>query len=96
MDIGAALLMVLIGAGIGAAIGVFGLRSYQNQQAQNWRSQAENESRTKVEAATERANTILKEAEDKAREISEETDRMATRRRRELDNEDERLQKRRE
>ncbi len=96
MEIGAALIMVLIGAAIGATIGVIGLRLYQNQQVQNWRTIAELESRTKVESATERANTIIQEAENKARELSQETDQMATRRRRELDNEDERLQRRRE
>jgi ribonuclease Y len=96
MEIGAALLIAIVGAGIGAAIGVFVLRLYQNQQAQNWRVQAEQESREKIEDATNRASTITKEAEDKGREITEEMDRVASRRRRELDNEDERLQRRRE
>jgi ribonucrease Y len=86
---------LLIGAAVGVVIGIFGLRFYQNNQAQNWRVQAEAESRNTVETAKDEASKLLKDAEDKARAITEETEQTTTRRRRELDREDERLQHRR-
>lgn len=96
MEIGAALVMLLIGIAVGVAIGIVALRYYQNSQATNWRIQAETESRNTIESANQQASNIIKEAEDKAKELAEETERNTTRRRRELDNEDERLQRRRE
>lgn len=96
MDIGTALVMLVIGAGVGAAVGVFALRYYQNSQTTNWRTQAESESRETLETATQQANTIIKDAEAKAKALTDETEQTTTRRRRELDREDERLQRRRE
>ncbi|MBZ0304094.1 MAG: ribonuclease Y [Anaerolineae bacterium] len=96
MEIGAALVVFLIGAGIGVAIGVVALRNYQNNQATNWRIQAEQDSRATVETATQQAKELTRDAEEKARKLIEEADENAIRRRRELDREDERLQGRRE
>ncbi|MAS34771.1 MAG: ribonuclease Y [Anaerolineaceae bacterium] len=96
MEIGAALVLLLIGAGVGVAIGVVALRTYQNNQANNWRKQIEEESRATVNAATQQANELVRDAEEKSRALIKESDETATRRRRELDKEDERLQSRRE
>ena len=96
MEIGAALVLLLIGAGVGVAIGVVALRTYQNNQANNWRKQIEEESRATVNAATQQANKLVRDAEEKSRALLKESDDTATRRRRELDKEDERLQGRRE
>jgi hypothetical protein len=45
MDIGAALVGLLIGAIVGVAIGVVALRIIQNNQANNWRKLIEDERR---------------------------------------------------
>src|SRR5690606_6271143 len=95
MDIGAALVGLLIGAIVGVAIGVVALRTYQNNQANNWRKQIEDERRATVEKATQQAAEIVRESEEKARKLIAESEEIATRRRRELDKEDERLQNRR-
>ena len=96
MEIGAALVMLLIGAVVGVAIGIVALRTYQNNQANNWRIKAQDESRATIEAATQQATDIVKEAEEKSKRLLDETNETAVRRRRELDREDERLQSRRE
>jgi ribonuclease Y len=95
MDIGAALVGLLIGAIVGVAIGIVALRIYQNGQANNWRKQIEDERRAALEKAAQHAAEITRESEEKARKLVAEADETAIRRRRELDKEDERLQNRR-
>ena len=96
MDIGTALVILVIGAGIGAGIGILALRNYQNSQADSWRVKAEADSKATVDAANQQASNTIKEAEAKAKALADETEQSTTRRRRELDREDERLQRRRE
>jgi ribonuclease Y len=96
MDIGAALLIILLGLVVGVALGGVALIYYQNSQGKNRRLQAEEQARVIVEQATEQAARTTREADDKAKELTEETDKNLTRRRREMDKEDERLRSRRE
>ena len=95
MELGNSLLLLvdfLIGAALGAAALIF----YQNSRGASRRLQAEQEARKILDRATEQAQTTLKEAEERARAIQDESEQAALRRRRELDREDERLQRRRE
>jgi ribonuclease Y len=96
MDIGAALVLILLALVVGVALGGVALTYIQNSRGNNRRLQAEEQARAIVEQATEQAAQTTREAEEKARELTEETDRNLTRRRREMDKEDERLQRRRE
>ncbi|MBI5668186.1 MAG: ribonuclease Y [Chloroflexi bacterium] len=96
MEIGAALLLLVVSLVVGVAIGVAGLTYYQNSRGQNRRLQAETEAKTLVDRATDQAQVALKEAEDKVKAILDEAEQNTIRRRRELDKEDERLQRRRE
>ncbi len=95
MDIGAAL-VVLLALVVGVALGGVALNYYQTSQGKNRRVQAEEQARVIVEQATEQATRTTREADEKAKELSEETDKNLTRRRREMDKEDERLRSRRE
>ena len=96
MDIVAPLIALVVGIAAGVVIGVVVLKNRQSAQVNNWRSEAEAENRATIEAATQQANALIKETEEKTRLILEETEQTTTRRRRELDKEDERLQQRRE
>ncbi len=96
MDILTTLIVFIVGIAGGVATGIVVLRNRQNAQTQNWRTQAEADSRATIDQATQQANTLVKEAEEKARQITDETEQTTTRRRRELDKEDDRLQQRRE
>jgi ribonuclease Y len=96
MEPGAALIVLVIDALIGVAVGVVALKWYQNNQQNNWRKKAQDESQAIIESATQQANETLREAEERSRKLIEEADEHAIRRRRELDKEDERMQGRRE
>jgi len=96
MEVGAALVLILLGLVVGVALGGVALTYYQNSQGKNRRTQAEEQARVIVEQATEQAAHATRTAEDKAKELTEETDKNLTRRRREMDKEDERLRSRRE
>ena len=87
---------VIIGLVVGAGVGIAGLTYYQNAQGKNRRKLAEDEATGITSRANEQAANRLKDAEAKARAVLEEANDSATRRRRELDKEDERLQHRRE
>ncbi|HVU14857.1 MAG TPA: ribonuclease Y [Phototrophicaceae bacterium] len=96
MDLGSALIMLVIGLIVGAVAGYFGLTYYQNMQGSNRRLAAEEEARKIVEQANEQAQATTKDAEEKSKKVLEEAEETTVRRRRELDREDERLQHRRE
>ncbi len=89
----AALVVGLI-AGIG--IGAAALNYYQTQQGKNRRQLAELEAQVITNEATEKANQIVKDGEEKIRAQQEENEALLTRRRRDLDKEDERMQRRRD
>ncbi|MBL8119626.1 MAG: ribonuclease Y [Anaerolineae bacterium] len=96
MEIGVLVLGLLIGLALGTAIGVLGLNYYQNSRGKNRAELAEAEARRIVSTAQGQADATVREADDKAKSILEESEQATLRRRRELDKEDERLQKRRE
>src|SRR5689334_17642683 len=96
MDIIGVIVALVIGLAIGGAIGYYGLRSYETAQGKNRKELAEAEARTITDQARIQSETLLKNAEAKARGITEESEQAALRRRRELDKEDERMTKRRE
>ena len=95
MELGTPILL-LIDLLLGIAVGVGALMLYQNTRGKNRRLQAEQEARAILERATDQAHTTVKEAEERARMLQDESEQAALRRRRELDREDERLQRRRE
>ncbi len=90
-----AIFTLIIGAGIGAGIGVYLLTNVQTRQGKNRRDLAEAEANRIMLAATTKAAEIQRDTEDKTKRVTDETDEILTRRRRELDREDERLQRRR-
>lgn len=87
---------IVIGLLIGGAVGAFVLNYYQNSQGKNRRQMAVDEAEKIVNEARLNAQSLTAEAEERARKITEEATESATRRRRELDREDERMQRRRE
>ncbi len=96
MDIVGLIVALVIGLAVGLAVGFYGLRSYQNSQGKNRKELAEAEARAITDQAKIQSETLLKNAEAKARGITEESEQASLRRRRELDKEDERMTKRRE
>jgi ribonucrease Y len=96
MDLGTALIALVIGLIVGAVGCYFGLTYYQNAQGSNRKLLAEEEARKIVEHANEQAQSTVKEADDKSKKVLDEAEEITVRRRREIDREDERLQRRRE
>ncbi|MEZ4672383.1 MAG: ribonuclease Y [Anaerolineae bacterium] len=83
---------LLIGAGGGAFI----LNYLQTTRGKGRLDQAEIEARGITEKAQGQADAALKDADERAKKLLDESEQSSLRRRRELDKEDERLQKRRE
>jgi len=96
MDVASILIGLLVGVIVGALVGAFALHSYQNSQGRNRRAQAEDEAKAIITEARLQSQILIKDAEEEARKITDESTDSALRRRRELDKEDERLVKRRE
>src|SRR3982751_6788892 len=94
MDIIGVIVALIVGLAVGLGVGFYGLRSYQNAQGKNRKDLAEAEARSIVHQARIQSETLLKNAEAKARGITEESEQASLRRRRELDKEDERMTKR--
>ncbi len=93
MDI---VLPLIIGLLIGVVLGILALSYYQNSQGNKRRTQAEEQARAIITQAEDQANTTQREAQEKSRALLAEVEETTSRRRRELDKEDERLQRRRE
>jgi ribonuclease Y len=88
---------------LGAIVGVAGFYYYQTTRRNSIVRRAEadakaitDQAKSAVEHAVEQSSQLVKEAEDKAKEVLNENEQVLGRRRRELDKEDERLQRRRE
>jgi len=88
--------LLVVGLIIGAAVGVGGLNYLQNSRGRNRRELAEQEAREITSKATHQAEATIKEADEKAKSVLDESEQTTLRRRRELDKEDERLRARRE
>lgn len=86
---------LIIGAVGGAFIGINRLRSQQEQRGTNRELQAQEEAKRIVNDASNKASELVHQGEEKVRALQEETDAVLSRRRRDLDNEEERLQRRR-
>ncbi len=95
MEVIIALVALVIGAGLGAGIGLQLLRRHQNAQVDNWRSRAEAQNQATIDKALQEAASTIADATERARVLLEESERTASRRRRELDRETDRLQQRR-
>lgn len=94
-NVGTALLTLaalIIGIGIGAT----GLTYYQTSSGKNRSRIAEEEAQNILSSANEKASQVIREGEEKAKALQDETDKILSRRRRDLDNEEERLQRRRD
>lgn len=96
MDGLAVVFVALIALVIGAVGGAYGLTRYQDSQGKNRRELAERDAQSIMDRANAQSQGILKDAEEKAKTIIEESEEATLRRRREMDKEDERLQRRRE
>lgn len=90
------IVVLLIDLAVGIALGVVGLLLFQNTRGRNRRQMAEAEAETIVAEATTRAEATVQDAEERARQLTDETDQTLQRRRRDMDREDERMQRRRE
>jgi ribonucrease Y len=80
---------------IGAALGAFALNYIQTSRGQDKITKAQAEAQRITADAAERAVDTINKAEEKAKALQAETEATVTRRRRELDKEEERLQGRR-
>lgn len=89
------LVALVAGAALGAIISLLLLRRYQNAQVENWRSLAEAQNQATRDKAEREAASTIAAATERSRVLLEETDQTASRRRRELDRETDRLQQRR-
>ena len=96
MDIGILIIGIVVGAVLGSIAGIAYLRNRQNTQGTNRLVAAENEARQLLEKATEDVRSMTEEAEQKIKARLDEAETSITRRRKELDREDESLQRRRE
>jgi ribonucrease Y len=90
------IIVELVTLGIGVALGWFGLNYYQTRQGTNRKIQAESEALNILAAANEKAVETVREGESRIKAMQDEAENIITRRRRDLDNEEERLQRRRE
>jgi ribonuclease Y len=95
MDIGT-ILFIVAALIIGVTVGIFGLNYYQTSKGNNRRLLAEEEARKITERAAEQSQNLLRESDNRAKDLLKETEETTIRRRRELDKEDERLRARRE
>lgn len=96
MDILILILDFVIGAAAGAVVAWLVSNRMTTAQGKTRLEQAELEARAIVSQGNEQALKLLNEAEDKARVLTLESEEATTKRRRELDREDERLRARRE
>ncbi|GAB4572277.1 MAG: ribonuclease Y [Anaerolineae bacterium] len=92
MDIVAVIVAAVVGLIIGGAVAWF----YANSQHNTRLLQAEEDARRVIEQAEGRAREIEDQARQAALEIEREANKMAERRRRDIEREEDRLQKRRE
>ena len=81
---------------IGAVAGSYGFRAIQKQRGKDHLAQVEREAERIVEQARHEADQITRDGEDRVKTLQEETEQVLSRRRRDLDNEEERLQRRRD
>ena len=81
---------------IGAVAGSYGFSAIQKQRGKDHLEQVEREADRIVEQARHEADQITRDGEDRAKTLQEETEQVLSRRRRDLDNEEERLQRRRD
>ena len=95
MEILTALVALAIGAVAGVIVAVQLLRRQQNAQVDNWRSRAEAQNQATQDRAAQEAASMVAAATEKARKLLEDSEQTATRRRRELEREADRLQQRR-
>ena len=95
MEVLLALVALAIGTVLGAIVAVRLLRRHQNAQVDNWRSRAEAQNLATRDEALQEAASTLAAATEKSRVLLEDSERTASRRRRELDREADRLQQRR-
>ena len=90
----------IIGVVIGLAGGFFGginwLLRRQEARGTNIIKQAQDQADKTLNDAVSKSAEILREGEEKVKSLQDETDKVVSRRRRDLDNEEERLQRRRD
>jgi ribonuclease Y len=89
------IIALIIGAVVGGGVGAYVLTTTQTRQGKNRRELAEAEANRILLEATTKAADLQRDADEKSKRLTEETDEILMRRRRELDREDERLQRRR-
>ena len=90
------IVLALVGLIVGIALGGGGYYFLQKSRAKNRLTLAEEEAKMIALNAAQQAQTRLREAEESAKRVLDESNETSQRRRRELDKEDERMQRRRE
>jgi ribonucrease Y len=81
---------------VGVAGGAFGFNYLQKQRGKDYLEGVEREAEQTLKDAREQANDIIRKGEDKIKKLQDEADNSISRRRRDLDSEEDRLQRRRE
>lgn len=90
------ILSLIIGAALGAGIGIYGFKTVQKSRASDLLSRTESDVQRILAEANEKSSATLLKGEERAKALQQETETTLTRKRRELDKEEERLQGRRE
>jgi ribonuclease Y len=90
------IIIILVALVVGVVLGAVLLTYNQNRSGKNRREMAETEAQGIVAKANERSSDIVRDAEERAKALHDETEATLGRRRRDLDKEEERLQRRRE
>jgi len=90
------ILLILGALVLGGVAGAFGFDYLQKQRGRDHMQQVEREASQITAEARKEAEAIVKEGQGKVKTLQEETETTLSRRRRDLDNEEERLQRRRD
>jgi ribonucrease Y len=90
------IVFLLVGLAAGAGGGIYVYNTQQTKKGANRLTLAEREAETIIKGANEDATKIIREGEEKVKALQQETDTTISRRRRDLDREEERLQRRRD
>lgn len=88
--------LALVGLVVGAGLGVMGISYYQNTKGTNRIRAAEEEVKEKLAEAEREAKEMIREGKNEVAELQKETERISTKRRQELEHEEERLNRRRD
>lgn len=90
------IVLFVVGLGAGAMGGMYALSKHQSRQGQSHLALAQQQATGIIDEAKESATKTIRDAEERATALQKETDATISRRRRDIDREEDRLQRRRD